>query len=60
MTDVVELIASLPTDRTAVAFGGDGAAKLSLDTDAEQLTGVLAVLLRLRGKALKVTFEATE
>ncbi|MCK9601050.1 MAG: hypothetical protein M0R06_18555 [Sphaerochaeta sp.] len=58
--DVVELIASLPTNRTAVAFGGEGEAKISLDTDADQLTGVLAVLLRMRGKLLKVTFEATE
>ena len=56
----VELLATLPTNRTAVAFGGDGDAKLSMDTDAEQITKVLAVLLKMRGKLLKVTIEAEE
>jgi hypothetical protein len=56
----VELIAALPTGRTAVAFTGEGDAKVSLDTSADQLAGVLAILLKMRGKALKVTFETDE
>ena len=56
----VELIATLPTGRTAVAFTGEGDAKVSLDTSADQLAGVLAILLKMRGKALKVTFETDE
>lgn len=56
----VELIATLPTGRTAVAFTGEGDAKVSLDTSADQLAGVLAILLKMRGKTLKVTFEADE
>ena len=56
----VELIATLPTGRTAVAFTGEGDAKVSLDTSANQLAGVLAILLKMRGKTLKVTFETDE
>ncbi len=58
--EVVELIASLPTERTAFSFTGEGDAKVSLNTSADQLASVLAVLLRMRGKELRVTFEATE
>jgi len=56
----VELLATLPTGRTAVAFTGEGDAKVSLDTDAEQLTKVMAMLLRMRGKLLKVSLEVSE
>ncbi len=56
----IEFYGTLPTNRTAVAFGGEGDAKVSLDTDAEQLTAVLAMLLKMRGKLLKVTLEASE
>ena len=58
--DKVEFFASLPTGRAAVAFTGEGDAKVSLDTDAEQLTAILAVLLRMRGTLLKVTVERAE
>jgi len=56
----VEFLGTLPTNRTAVAFGGDGESKLNFDCDAEQITAVLAVLLRMRGKLLKVTVEVAE
>jgi hypothetical protein len=56
----VELIASLPTNRMAVGFGGEGDAKISLDTSADQLVTVMAVLLKMRGKEMKVTFEVDE
>ena len=58
--ETVELVCALPTNRTAVAFTGEGDAKVSLDTSADQLAGVLAILLRMRGKTLKVRFEVSD
>ena len=52
--------AALPTSRTCVAFDGEGAAKISLDTSAEEIAAVLALILKMRGLALKVTVEVAE
>jgi hypothetical protein len=60
MNESISFIGTLPTGRTAVAFTGDGDSKISLDTDAEQITAVLAVLLKMRGKTLKVTVEVVD
>jgi len=60
MEKTVELEAALPTSRTAIAFSGDGDSKISLDTDAQQVARVMAILLEMRGKPLKVTFEVME
>lgn len=57
---MIEFYGTLPTNRTAVAFGGDGESKISLDADAEQITKVLAMLLKMRGKLLKVTIEVVD
>jgi len=57
---VIELYVTLPTNRTAISFGGDGDAKISWDVDAEQITKVLAILLKMRGKLLKVSIEAED
>lgn len=56
----VSLTATLPTSRTAFAFEGEGNAKVSLDVSAQELTKILAVLLEMRGVAMKVTFEVDE
>lgn len=56
----IEFFGTLPTGRTAVAFTGEGDAKVSLDTDAEQLAAMLAVMLRMRGHLLKVTLEVSD
>jgi len=58
--DKIEIEATLPTTRTAFAFTGEGDAKISLDTDAGQLGNVIPLLVTMRGKLLKVTFEVAE
>ena len=60
MGDSIEFLGTLPTGRTAIAFGGDGESKVSLDADAEQITKILAVLLKMRGKLLRVSIEVAE
>ena len=60
MDKTVELYATLPKSRTAIAFTGEGDSKISLDTDAQQIARVMAVLLEMRGKLLKATFEIVE
>ena len=56
----VEFVAAMPTSRTAFAFEGEGNAKVSLDVSADQLAPLLAVLLKMRGKELRVTLEVDE
>jgi len=58
--DKIEIEATLPTNRTAFAFTGEGDAKISLDTDARQLGNVIPLLVTMRGKLLTVTFEVAE
>ena len=53
----VDFKASLPTGRSAISFTGEGAAKVSLDCDAEEIGKVIVMLLGMRGKLLKVTVE---
>jgi len=53
----VDFKATLPTGRSAISFTGEGAAKISLDCDAEEIGEVIVMLLGMRGKLLKVSVE---
>jgi len=55
---VVTIQATLPTNRQAVGFNGDGAGKISLDTDGMQLGNVVSALIAMKGQLVEVTFKA--
>ena len=52
----IEFIASLPSNRTAIAVDGEGATKLSLDIPETEIANALKLVM-LKGKAFKVKVE---
>ena len=52
----IEFLASLPSNRTAIAVDGEGATKLSLDIPETEIANALKLVM-LKGKAFRVKIE---
>ncbi len=56
----IQFIASLPPIQSAVAIGGDQAARIKLDIPSSELSELLKLVAYYAGKTFRVTVEPDE